>query len=785
MNNQPTYVQYQVVEPTSTFFQDLLQRCIRNWYWFVLSVVLALAGGYAYLTWKQPVYQIQAGLLIKENQKDSEQDKVLKEIPDLAPKKVLENEIEVLRSTLLMNRVVEKLNLSVHYFEKRALGEWEVFDESPITMTVIESTPTLYQEPLAISFPSEDTFQLNGQAYPLGKPVQTAYGKLLLTANRPLVSGQAVTIQVAPPEAEVIGWLKTLRVEQTAKNSSVLLLTLDDAVPKRGEAVLNQLIKEYNEATLSDKNELAASTLKFVDNRLQILSKELAQVEKEVESYKSTKGITDLSIQTETILKTAQANDAQLSEVNIRLAALNDLENYLSNRSENRGVTPATVGLNDQVLIGQIEKVAQLEQKRHELMQTTSDKNVLIQGLDEQIKVSKENIRGNIQTMKAMTLSSQRELALRNKQLEGSLRSIPQKERLLMDITRQQAIKSQLYTYMLQKREETAVAFAATLSDSRTINPPQRSLDPVKPKRMIIFGIFGLLGLLLPVTVLAGYETFNNRVRRRQDVEQKTTVPILGEVIRQHKANSLVVTAAHQTLIAEQIRMLRANLQRLHNNASQNLVLLTTSSISGEGKSFLTSNIGASMALVGFPTVLVDMDLRNPKLHRIFNQSNEWGVANYLLGECSLDDILRPIAGYENYYLLPSGSSTASPAELLCSPRLEVLFNELRQRFTYIVTDTPPVGITSDAQLLAPLADATLFVVRHNVTPRNCISIVNSLQEEKVFPHLTIVLNGVSEEESYRVSYSGQYRYYQPDARRKRQKNDPDSTEYSVPSYKN
>ena len=398
-----------------------------------------------------------------------------------------------------------------------------------------------------------------------------------------------------------------------------------------------------------------------------------------------------------------------------------------------------------------------LHMERTELEKLTSDQNFLVKNLTNQINASRSRIQENIQTARTTLNSSRQQLQNRNATLEAQISTIPRQERALIDITRQQNVKNELYTYMLKKREEMALSLGAALSDNLLINPPQSTSVPVKPVKTKVLGFFMLVGLIFPLGVIAGKKIFD----KRTDVDLQTGVPISGGIIQEPLAQSLVVSGAHHSALSEQIRGLRANLLLMQSQASQSMVLLITSIMSGEEKTFLSQNLGASLALANFPTVLVEMDLRNPRLHEDFGIPNKLGTSNYLNGECELEAIIQPIPGYEQLYMVPSGFVDSSPDELISNHRLARFLNTLKQRFAFVLVDTTPSSIISDAQLLAPFADTTLFVVGHDVTPKNCVQIVDYINKENRFPKPLIVLNDMPEDALYHLNYSHeQTRYY-------------------------
>ena len=759
----PEYTPYQTVNATSTpTLRSYIAPYLRHWPWFVLSLALALGVAYLYLLYKQPIYRIEANLLLQDEKTGNQQTNPLKELEGYSPKKVVENELEVLTSSTLMKLVVDKLHLNTRYFRKMSFGKREIYTESPVWLLIESAKPALYKKMLEVSFLSDKTVQINDHSYPLNQSIQTPYGRLRILTREP-VSRQTgpLLVQAMTPTSAVGMYLGSLKVVPTSKTSSVIHLTLEDAVPQKGEAILNTLINEYNQAAITDNTKIAKSTLQFVENRLRVVAGELAAVEKNVEKYKSDLGITDLSAQAQSFLQTTQQNDAQLNQIGVQLATLGDLQKFVNTQSDKRGSTPATVGISDPVLLGQIEKLSQLELERDQLLNTTSEKSPLLQTVDSQIKATNNNISQNIKTMKSMLLSSQQQYQTNNQQISSVVRTIPKQERMLMDINRQQNIKNDLYTYLLQKREEMAAMFAAAVANSRVIDAAQSSESPVKPVGVVIYALFSLVGLLMPTAVITGRNALNSRVSRRQDVEHATQVPILGEVMKKRHREPLLVAPSNRSVIAEQIRSIRTIIKSEPDETIANQVFLCTSSISGEGKSFISINLGASMAMLRQPCVIVEMDMRLPRLHQLFNFDNSVGLSTYLDGEATLDEILQPVPGYPNYYMIPSGPLPQEPSELLSGDTMKQLMQSLRERFRYVILDAPPIGIVTDAEVVASYADTTLFVVRHGVTPKHSLKTLDLLYREQRFKNMRIILNGVGTGESYHSNhqYKNSYLY--------------------------
>ncbi|GAB3893306.1 GumC family protein [Spirosoma agri] len=751
-----SYVPYQVMDVGNTNLRATLLRYIQHWYWFLLSVGVLLAIAFVYLRYQQPIYRSQASLLVKDEKKGLDSESMLKELEIFAPKKVVENEIEVLKSYTLMGRVVKQLHLNVFYYQDTPYGKREVYSQSPVRVIVEQASPGLYSDdtPIKISFTNTKTVQIGEQSYPVNTSIQTPYGRLRIFPRQAISAAtEPVFIRVLREPKVVNGYLRVLKAEPTSKASTVIMLSLETGTADKGEAILNRLIDVYNEAAVLDKNRVAANTLNFIEDRLRLVAGELESVEKGVEQYKSDNGITDLTTQAQGFLETVQRNDAELSQVSVQLGALREIEEYIRQQPGNRNGTPATLGLSDPTLINLIQTATKLEAQRNDLAQTVPEQNPLLRTLDAQIRSVKAHMAENVSTMRSILTKAQNQFLRTNQKMEGTIRTIPSKERTLLNITRQQAIKNDLYTYLLRKREETAVSFASTISDSRLIDVARSDEKPTKPNQPLTYFLFLLVGLLIPAGAIATRDVVHNRVIKRTDVEAQTQTPILGEIVRKRSPESLVVSSRMHSVIAEQIRALRTNLSFLRENRTSSQVLLFTSSINGEGKSFLSLNLGASLALVGSRTVILEMDLRKPQLRNSLDLDDGPGLSNYLIGETTVDALIQPIEDNENYYIIRSGPLPPNPSELLSSNRLEKLILELRERFNYVIIDAPPIGLVTDAQLIAPYVDATLYVVRHDVTPRNYLKLIEMLHREKRFNKLNIVLNGVGDGESNYYSY--------------------------------
>ncbi|RRB04250.1 GumC family protein [Larkinella rosea] len=754
-SNMYGYPMYPQGEITSSDVPGTLKDYLKHWKWFLISLITMIVAGFVYIWFTEPIYRIQASLLVKDDQKSPSDNGVLKELNIYSPSKVVENEIEILKSNSLMKKVVDSLGLNIRYFRSTPFGKREIYDDAPLRIILKEPTANLYRADLEIGIISPTTIRLNDWVYPANQIINTPFGRMQIFIKQPVVySNEPLIVQVMEHPQAIRYYLSKLNVEPSSKTSTVLVLTIEDAVPAKGEAILNQMIANYSSAATDDKNRVVASTLSFIQTRLKLVSGELAGLEKSIETYKSANRISGIGSDAQALLSTLQNNDAQLNQVAIQLSTLGDVEKYIRAKGENRGMLPATLKFNDPALTSLISKLNDLEQQRSLLVRNSSDSNPVLRSLDDQISATKTSINETIATLRSILTNTRSQLLATNKRYEARIRVIPGKERMLMNITRQQAIKNNLYNYLLQKQEETALSYASIASNSQVIDAASSSPEPVKPIKFLILFLFGTVGLIIPIAIIRVKKFFNERVSGRAEINQATDAPVIGEIAYVRHEFPVIVNGRKRSVAAEQIRALRTNLQFLRETPNDSQVLLFTSSISGEGKSFLSLNVAVSLALVGRPTLIMDMDLRRPKLHKALNMLNFRGSSSYLTGEATLDEVLQQVPGFENLFIISCGPIPLNPSELLSGPRLQKLIEEVRMRFDNIVIDSPPIGLVTDAQLIGPFADATLYAVRHNVTNRAYLKLVDLLYEEKRFPKLNIVLNSVKNKYSY------DYRYY-------------------------
>ncbi|WP_341842279.1 GumC family protein [Chitinophaga caseinilytica] len=740
------------VEPQQESSADLLAmlrfRYLSYWPLFVLAALIAAGGAWAYLRYATPVYKVSASLLVKDEAKDLNESNIMSSLDLFGSKKNIENEIQILTSRTLIRDVIRKLDLYGELYAKGRLKNVSVYGESsPVNFHFVEPWAIQDGPSEFVSVGYDDKKKmvlLNSKPYPINDTAGTPWGRMVIRMRdvaTPIAEGQYF-LKLTGERGLTQQILGKMKITPVSKMATVINLEYLDVLPSRGEAIVNDLIRVYNEAAVKDKNRMAASTMSFVEERLRIVTRELSEVEKEVARFKTNEGIVDISEQSKMFLGSVQENDSKLNEANMQLSVLESIEKYVSGKTEGVNMVPATLGLSDPVLLELVNKLYETELEKEKLKKTTGANSPSLTALNRQADMLKPGILENIHSQRANLEAGKAKLLSANDRFSSMLRSVPGKERALLEVSRQQAIKNNIYTFLLQKREETALAYAAAISDSRIVDGAETAGIPVSPRKMMVYAIAVLGGIAVVAIWITLKDMLKREITSRLEIEKETSAPIVAELLHDDSKEPLVITDGRRSLVAEQFRNLRTSLSYIGLNGN-NKTLLVTSSISGEGKSFVSLNLASSLSLLRKKVVLMEFDLRKPMLSNMLGISREPGITNYLVGKAQLDDLVRKIPDNENLFLIPAGVIPPNPTELILNGRLEELITELRERFDYIIIDSAPVGLVTDARLLAPLADACLYVMRHQVTPRQYLKQIDELYRTGEMGRLSLVYNGV------------------------------------------
>ena len=753
----------------------ILSKYLFHWPLFLLFLVIAFAGAYAYIKFANPVYEVSASILVKDEKKSPTEKSAMEELDNSGKAKNAETEIEILRSKNLVSQVVDDLQLWANYKVDQGFKKKDIYATKPFVFALIDTIKELNGQTLDIVIKNKTNFEIlnsdgTTRKASFNKPVKNNFGTWVLKPNENVeqYTDSIITVTLSNQAAVSNQYMKSVDAHLLDKAAPTIGLFIADEVPQRGKDILNYLILVYNQATSSEEKRTTKSIIDFIDTRLASLTGELNFAEKEVEGFRTSRGLTDIDSQSKVYLENVQTNDIKLNEVDVQLNVIDGIQRYVNSSSSSES-PPATLGINDPSLNSLIEKLSQLQNRRVALLATTPESNPAFEPIDRQIRNSKNAIEGTIQGIKSSLVNSRRQLQTFNNRFESSIKNIPGQERQYVGMKRQQAIKESLYVYLLQKREELALAYASTLVDARIVD--EANVGDIKwPRIPLIMALALLLGLGLPFLIIYLRQSVKNTITDKSDIENAIDVPILGELSYENLGKEIIILDNQRHLVGEQIRSLRTNLHYLHNNKTiqaadanftvgKGRVTLFTSSVSSEGKSFVSSNMAVSLAVSGRKTVILEMDLRKPKLAAVFNISAKHkGISEFLSTEIDVKDVIQPSGLDKNLDFIGCGDIPANPSELLETENLHQLINNLRELYDDVIIDSPPLHLVTDAMIIAKYTDVTLYVIRQGHTGKAELNFIDDIYFDEKLPNMNIVFNGIKKGKyGYGYNYDNSY----------------------------
>ncbi|MCO6498122.1 MAG: polysaccharide biosynthesis tyrosine autokinase [Chitinophagaceae bacterium] len=745
-----------------SLFSKLIAKYLPYWPFFVISILLGGVGAWAYLKTTVPIYEASATLIIKDEKKGSEDSKLMESLDLISSKKIVENEVEVLQSRKLMKDVADKLNLYTPIYQEFYWKKRLAYYYFPVLAITLNPESLTLGQDIPISFDEKtDEVILNGKdRIQLDKPVSTPYGELVFIKNKKFqgYSGDGkFFLSVYPSRYLVPSLQANLKVQPAGRLSSLVKLYYRDQIPERSESILNQLIYSYREAEVAEKNKLAKNTLDFVNERLGLIAKDLDTIQKKVQAFKSGSNAVDIGTQGQLYLQNVSENDQKLSEVNTQLSVLSQVEKYV-NSNNSDAIIPTTLGVSDPVLGEMLTKLNNLELDYEKGKATIGENNPRLLEVKEQINKLRPNILQNIEGQRRSLTITRDNINATNRQYSSILSRVPQKERQLIDITRDEQNKRSTYEFLLQKKEESELAYSSTVADNKIVDSAEASNRPVWPKKKVIYLSSFLCMMILSMAVISIREALNRKVMYRRDIEAITKIPVIAEINREKASGPFVIKKGERSLIAEQFRKLRLSLSFMGVNEDHKRILLT-SSISGEGKSFVAANLAISLTLTGKKVVIVDTDLNKPTQGKMFGMESFAGVADFLMGKGEAIDYIHEVPEYENLHLIPAGNLPDNPTELLLGERTKELIDYLSLVFDYVIIDTSPIGLVTDGYLITSLCDATLFVVRHDYTPKIFIKRIDESNMINPIKNPGIIFNGLKQRGYVNTKYGYGYGY--------------------------
>ncbi len=763
--------------------QEILFRYLIHWPWFVVSVIICVAIAWGYLHLTTPIYNISATVLIKDEKKggganmSSELERMGLD-GFVSSSKNVDNEIEVLRSKSLAREVVNRLGLFVTYMDKDEFPIQELYRTSPVLVSLTPQEADKLSGRMEVSMVLQPAGTMDVQIKVGEKEYRKRFEKLpavfptdegtvafftnsdTITSVRPesVTKERHITAFINRPFSVAKGYANSLSIAPTSKTTSVVIVSLKNSNTRRGKDYIDKLLETYNINANNDKNEVAQKTAEFIDERIGIISKELGSTEQDLENFKRSAGITDLSSEAQIALTGNAEYEKKRVENQTQINLVMDLQRYM--KGNEYEVLPSNIGLQDAASASAIDRYNQMLVERKRLLRTSTESNPTIINLDTSIRAMRSNVQATLNaTLKGLQITKE-DLAREAGRYSRRINDAPTQERQFVSIARQQEIKAGLYLMLLQKREENAITLAATANNAKIIDEALADDNPVSPKRMMIYLAALVFGVGIPVGIIYLIGLTKFKIEGRADVEKLTSLPVVGDIpLADEKTGSIAVFENKNNLMSETFRNVRTNLQFMLEKGRN--VVLVTSTISGEGKSFISANLAISLSLLGKKVVIVGLDIRKPGLNKVFNISKkDHGITQFLTNSTTnLMDLVQPSDINKNLFILPGGTVPPNPTELLARDGLEKAIETLKKNFDYVILDTAPVGMVTDTLLIGRVADLSVYVCRADYTRKAEFTLINELAENNKLPNLCIAINGLDLQKKKYGYYYGYGKY--------------------------
>ncbi|RVU02462.1 polysaccharide biosynthesis tyrosine autokinase [Mucilaginibacter limnophilus] len=722
------------------------------WYLFVISLILFIGLAYAYNTFATKQYLVSSTMLLQprpvnQNATTAYANDGITDALNTAEN--LKNEGDVLRSRNLMKEVVQAMSLNVRSYQNSGLLASEIYEDAPFTVQVLNHrVDSVKKRAYIINMKDNESLHITNEDEYLdkwatfGKKIRLPQYDIVITRKPGMTWGKEYSIEITDEDDAVTTLLKGYDAEFIDKATTSVEFTFYYPHPKKGEVILQTLMNRYLQDNINNKKRIIDSSINFIDKRIAVVEKELDNIERNFQDYRSNNNIADINEQSKVLVGNASEYANRSQQQKIQLSIINDLKNRLRD-PDNQETIPGSLNIQDASFTASLVQYNNLLTERAKRKLSLSETNPIIVNIDQQLQVVRKNLLQSINSyQKEMQLSSQ---GISNQAgvLNSSLRDVPGKQRAIIGFSRQQELKQQLYMYLLQKREETSMAKAAEIPYSRVLDNAKSSKSPVKPVKSIIYTMSFFLGLIIPFGYINTRKMLSTKIVSEADIKKQTDLAIIGKIGHHGLPEKRVVDVFSRSPVAESFRTLRTKLRNILHNGSN--VIMITSSVNGEGKTFLTWNLGSTLARAGKTVVILELDLRKPKLSGMLGiDHNDYGFSSYVLDGADADEIIKQSGHNDNCYIISSGPLVQNASELLLDDKLGQLIEELRHRFDYVLIDSSPVGLVSDALIIQKHVDATIYVCRHNYTNKAQIEIINEIKNKDKVDNMYLVINDVN-----------------------------------------
>lgn len=753
-------------------FQTVYMTLILNWKWFVLSLIICLGLASIYLRYTIPIYQTYAKLLIKEenNSRGRNSLQYTTNLGMVSNSTGIDNEMEILKSSSIAIQAVKDLKLYTTYMSAGKVTNRLMYKTQPISVDIDPIHLDILTHPISLTITREGKkyhvegtyYSTNpdapGKAYAIDKSftalpaaIGTQAGILTFIPNSttPMKDGEKVLVRISPPKAVAIGYAAGLSIAQSSKSTSIAVLTINDQSPERAIDYLKQLAICYNRQANEDKNEVAVRTEEFINGRLEKINTELGSTESQLESYKKANKMVELQMSANQALSNSDQYDQKLAEANTQIALLNSINDYMNQPSNKYETLPANIGISDQSAVSLINKYNEIVLERNRLLRSASENSPTVTPLTSQLDDLSSSIRRAMAQAKRSMDIQRNAVASQYGKYNSMIQQTPEQEKTMKQIGRQLEVKAGLYLMLLQKREENSISLAATADKGKLIDDPT-VVGKVAPRSSTIYAGALAAGLAIPSVIFFLLSFFRYKIEGHDDVARLTSLPIIADVAVASdtaKTKADIVVHENQNNQMEEIfRSMRTNVQFMLKENEK--VISFTSSISGEGKTFIAANLAVSFALLGKKVVLVGLDIRKPRLAELFEiDDHRHGITNLLtksvVTAADIQAQMLPSGVNENLELLMAGPIPPNPAELLTRTSLDDIMDLLKRTYDYIIIDTAPVGLVTDTLQVGRVSNLTVYVCRADYTPKENFELINTLHTENKLPNICVVVNGI------------------------------------------
>ncbi len=744
--------------------KEELFKYLTHWRWFVLSVFISLILAFLYLKFTPKSYSVATKILIKDEKSNdlANQLSAFSEMSLLGnSKNNIENEVEILKSRTLIYNTLDSLNLNIQYLDTSEVIEKDLYKKSPIQViwNNDQLLKTITIELTHINANSFDVFvndtKIGNTTF--GKSISSEFGTFVVNKTAALDKISELKVNVFPKFENAESYQKILSVSPASKTSSIIDVSIIDKTPEKAADFLNTLVYNYNLGGIKDKRFISENTANFISDRLTLIGTELGDVESQVEGYKNANSLSDIETEVKLYLDNLSTFEKSVLENETKINIVNSLITHIS-KAKPDDLVPGGLLTEDAGSESLIQEINQLILEKQKLAISATTENANYINLQEQIRALKSNLlaslRRNLSSLQIIKTDYKRQ----ENEMQSKLSQVPRQEKEFRIIDRQQKVKEALYLFLLQKREETNITLAATDLNAKVIDKAIPTDKPVAPKTMIILLAALVLGTIIPFIIIYVKNLLDTKIKNRFDITDNSSIPFLGDVPTSDTSNELMEVGSRSSA-AEAIRIVRTNLDFILSDKSDEecKVIFLTSTISGEGKTFVSANLAATFSLSGKKVLLIGFDLRNPKLYE-YVKVNPLGVSNYVTNSSKpLNDYIIPVEGYTNFDVLSSGSIPPNPTEILMSKKIKEVFDTLKTQYDYIIVDTAPVSLVTDTLLISKYADATIYVVRANKIDKEMLRIPNELYKDKKLNKLSLVLNDSDVTKGYGYGYGYGY----------------------------